>query len=141
MRRPWLLGAMVALGLSACVTVNKSVLMDRSSAPVPASQVYVYFQEDELPADCQRVAILNAEGADGWTNESQMFDKLREEAGKLGGNAIQMRGMEDPGTGERVVSALFGTASTRDGEAVALWCPSEIPPQSTAAPDTSRLTR
>jgi hypothetical protein len=70
-----------------------------------------------------------------------MFDKLREEAGKLGGNAIQMRAMEDPGTGERVVSALFGTASTRDGEAVALWCPSRTAPPTTAAPDTSRFTR
>lgn len=113
-----------ALMVSACVSVSKSVLMDRSFAPVPKQDVYVFLLDDELPEDCERVALLSASGEVDWTDEAQMIDKMREEAGKLGGNAIQLRSIEDPGTGERVVAALFDTEADRDGSAIALWCPS-----------------
>ena len=114
--------------LSACVSVSKSVLMDRSATPVPQHDVYVFLDNGEVPTDCERVALLNASGDDTFTNEGQMIDKLRQEAGKLGGNAILLQGMEDPGAGERFASALFGTRSDRDGQAVALWCPSRVKP-------------
>ena len=52
-----------------------------------------------------------------------MIDKLRSEAGKLGANALHLQAMEDAGTGERVVSALFGTEADRDADVLALWCP------------------
>jgi hypothetical protein len=55
-----------------------------------------------------------------------MIDKLRSEAGKLGANAIYLRTVEDPGTGERVASAIFGTEADRDSEALALWCPERL---------------
>lgn len=109
--------------LTGCISVNKSVLMDRSMYPVPTGEVHVFLPRDEVPTSCQRVAILNASGDENFTNESQMIDKLREEAGKLGANAIMMGEIEDPGSGERIASALFGTASDRDSQAEALWCP------------------
>jgi hypothetical protein len=109
---------------TACVSVSKSVLMDRSFAPVPLQDVYVFLLDDPIPEDCERVALLSASGEVDWTDESQMIDKMREEAGKLGANAIQLRSIEDPGTGERVVAALFDTEADRDGSAIALWCPS-----------------
>lgn len=114
----------VSVFATACVTVSKSVLMDRSFAPVPQQDVYVFLLEDEIPEDCERVALLSASGEVDWTDESQMIDKMREEAGKLGANAIQLRSIEDPGTGERVVAALFDTEADRDGSSIALWCPS-----------------
>lgn len=108
---------------TACVSVSKSVLNDRSAYPVAQPDVYVFLPGDEIPESCERVALLHASGPQDWTNESQMLDKLREEAGKLGANAIQIQTMEDAGTGERVVAALFGTGSDRDSDAIALWCP------------------
>lgn len=112
---------------AACVTVSKSVLMDRSAHPVPRAQVYVYLAGDSIPESCERVAILHASGSQDHTNESQMIDKLREEAGKLGANAVHLQTMDDAGTGERVVSALFGTTADRDSDALALWCPDRAP--------------
>lgn len=108
---------------TACISVNKTVLMDRSTNPVPQDEVHVFLPRDEIPSTCQRVAILNASGDESFTDESQMIQKLREEAGKLGGNAILMGEIEDPGSGERIASALFGTTSDRDSQAEALWCP------------------
>lgn len=127
MKRQWIPAASVfavTLFATACVTVSKSVLMDRSFAPVPKQDVYVFLPEDTTPDDCERVALLSASGEVDWTDESDMIDKMRDEAGKLGANAIQIRSIEDPGTGERVVAAIFETEADRDGSAIALWCPS-----------------
>jgi hypothetical protein len=108
---------------TGCVTVSKSVLMDRSSMPVPEESVQVFLANDQIPESCERVAILHASGEEDWTDEGQMIDKLRSEAGKLGANALHLMTMEDPGTGERLVAALFDTEADRDADALALWCP------------------
>jgi hypothetical protein len=112
--------------LAGCVTVSKSVLMDRSHSPVARDDVYVFIAGDIIPESCQRVALLHASGDEDLTEEGDMIDKLREEAGKLGANALHLRTMEDPGTGERVVAAVFGTSADRDSDAIALWCPDGV---------------
>lgn len=119
--------ALVALCAVAagCVSVSKSVLTQRyASRPVPRDNVYVFLAStgDSIPEACKRVAILHASGAEMAT-EGKMYDKLREEAGKLGANAVFVQNMKDPGTGERVAGALFGTGTDKDSDAVALHCP------------------
>ena len=102
------------LALAACVTVSKSVLLDRSAHPVPQEEVTLLLASDSIPADCERVAMLHGSGPDGYTDEGDMWNKLRDEAGKLGANAVHMQSMEDPGGGERFASALFGTQADRE---------------------------
>ena len=87
------------------------------------SEVQVYFESDEIPENT-RVAILSGKGSETYTNESDLIDKLREEAGKLGANAIILGEMEDPSAGKQFVSALFGTSSDRKGQAIAIYVPS-----------------
>jgi len=120
----WVVPAVMLLlvSLAGCVSVNKSIL-DSSfqTQPIPASEVRVFFADDELPEHV-RVAILNASGDSGFTNESQMIDKLREEAGKLGANAIVLEDLREPSAGERAVNAFFGGMATgqRKGGALAI---------------------
>jgi len=112
--------------LGGCVTVNSTVLMDRSAMPVAPMDVYIYLSGDVVPESCERVAILHAEGSQESTNPSQMLDKMREEAGKLGANAVHVRAMQDAGTSERIASwILDDVEAQRTGEALALWCPGE----------------
>ncbi|NNF25650.1 MAG: hypothetical protein HKN73_00315 [Gemmatimonadetes bacterium] len=113
----------VLLAAASCVTVSKTVLQDRSAAPVPTGDVLLLLPGDAVPEGCERVAILHASGDEDLTDETDIYNKFREEAGKLGANAVEVRTMEDPGTGERVASALLGTESDRDSEAIALFCP------------------
>jgi hypothetical protein len=110
--------------LAGCVTVNKSIL-DRSfmTTPVPKEGVHVYLPGDEVPGHT-RVAILNAEGDVEMTDEGEMIDKLREEAGKLGANAIIMGEIKDPGTGAVVANAILGTEANRKTQAIAIFVPS-----------------
>jgi hypothetical protein len=132
--RIWFLTVLVVALSSGCVMVNKSVLRDNPTGEVFAKEdVQVYFEDDTLPVHL-RVAILTGKGHDEWTNEGQMVDKLREEAGKLGANAIVLKGIKDPGAGTKFVSALFGTSSNRKGEALAIFVP---PPEPEMAPLTT----
>lgn len=116
------------LVLTSCVQVSKSVL-DHSfaSAPVPREGVNVLLASvgDEIPEACTRVAILHGSGPEEWTDEGDMINKLREEAGKVGANTLFIQNMVDPGTGERIVSAIFETEADRDPDAIALFCPAE----------------
>ncbi len=106
-----------------CVHVNKSILNSNPTGEIfPKEEVQVYFESDSIPKHT-RIAILTGKGSDDYTDESQMIDKLREEAGKLGANAIILKGIKDPGAGQKFVSALLGTASERKGEAIAVYVP------------------
>ena len=116
---PWVL-----LAVSGCVTVSKSVLVDRSDMPVPLEDVYVFLPGDVVPEDCERVAILSAEGDEDLTDQAEMIDKMREETGKLGGNALLLEEVEEPGLGERVLAAVTETSAERRASAQSLWCPS-----------------
>lgn len=107
---------------SACISVSKSVLtQDYRMSPVARDDVYVFFAYDEI-CEHDRIAILAAEGDEELTSEGQMIDKLREEAGKLGANAIVLNHVEEPGGGERVVAAATGDSAERRGQAVAIRC-------------------
>ena len=122
----FLLVGICLMALGACVTVSKSILIDSyMTNPVPLAEVTLLLasMNDSIPTDCERVAVLHASGDQDITDEGQILNKLREEAGKLGANTVFVQNMEDAGTGERVVSAIFGTESDMDSDAMALFCP------------------
>jgi len=114
----------LALGATACVNVGKTVLNRSFQAdPVARDDVYVYVPGDTVP-EHTRVALLDAEGDADLFQNSDLINKLREEAGKLGANAIILGELEDPGTGARVAEAILGTTANRTGQAIAIFVPS-----------------
>lgn len=123
MRFPTLLVLVAPLALGACVTANATMLGPRQHrTPVPEDEVRVFLAEDEVPASCERVAIINTSGDADVTNESQMIRAARRRAGKLGANAIQIRRTREPGTGTRIASAVLGFPADRKGEMLAFDC-------------------
>ncbi len=116
--------AVAALVATSCVSVNKSVLRP-GLPPVPEWAVQVFFETDSIP-EHTRVAILHASGSSGFTDEAEMIDRLREEAGKLGANAIILSGIKEPGAGEKFVNYLASgwVDGERRGGALAIWVPS-----------------
>lgn len=113
----------VAALATGCVSVSKSVL-DPSymDDPYYEDEVGVFLISDVPPQECSRVALLHASGTNN-SSEGQIIDKLREEAGKLGANAIHIQSAEDAGGVERALAAAFDTPSDKDWEAIALHCP------------------
>lgn len=114
----------IVVVLTACVSVSKSILdTSFSLRPVPQQRVSVLLASlgDTLPSNCTRVALLHASAAE-LASEGRIYDKLREEAGKLGANTLYIQSMEDVGIGERIVGALMLAAADKDSDAIALHC-------------------
>ena len=127
MRSRVLAGMLALLAAAACVSVNRSILAPSPTGRTfPLEAVTVYFESDSIPQHT-RLAILNARGDADMTNEAAMIDKLREEAGKLGANAIILGDLEEPGTGARIAGAVFGTSTNRETQAIAIYVPSLDP--------------
>ncbi|MEM7494579.1 MAG: hypothetical protein AAF471_00225 [Myxococcota bacterium] len=108
--------------LVSCFSLNKSLLSRRHQhLPVPTEEVYVYSPGEEEPENYEKIAILYAK-SDELVAESSIIDKFREESGKLGANAIILKGeLVGPDTGDRVANAVFGTPSERRGQAIAIY--------------------
>lgn len=127
---------LILLALSACVTVRATPLPNvtphnRFFMP---GRVDIRLSGETMPDNCERLALLSGSGSSGWTNDSQMFNKLRQKAGELGANVVLLQGnVEEPGAGEAILSAVIGTPSDRNATAVAYFCPEATLPQAVRA--------
>ena len=110
--------------LAGCVTVSESILM-AGLPPVPMEEVVVYFADDDIP-EHSRVAILTASGHYTATTEGKMYDKLREQAGLLGANAVVVEDFREPSGTGKVVSAVFGVGGNRKGQAMAILIAEDV---------------
>lgn len=113
-----LLPCLALLALAGCVTVSESVLI-RGLPPVHPDNIVIYFADDEVP-EHKRVAVLVGRGHYAATTEGKMYDKLREEAGKLGANGVIVEEFREPSGTGKVVSAVLGVGGNRKGQAMAI---------------------
>lgn len=119
-----------ALVLStACIGVKRAVLVDRSDHPVPLEEVTVFLPEDEIPEGCERIAVLAAAGDYSHADFGDLLERLREEAGELGANAIHIRIMSEAANWQgtdlpeiRDARYLLSARRGRDARAFALHC-------------------
>ncbi len=112
----------LAVLVSGCVSINHTMLdTGPGYAPVPAPEVQVFFERDELP-EHTRVALLYGKTFDNLTTESKLIEKLREAAGALGANGVVLLGQTDLGGDIRISGdPLTGyNESGRRGQALAI---------------------
>ena len=114
--------AVVALLVSSCTSVPHYVLMDRSATPVPATEVGVLLPDDEIPEDCERVALLFAKRNRHFTYGS-LRNSLREDAGDYGANAIHIRFTSNENMAVFAGAPVPFGGVERDVDAIALYCP------------------
>ena len=121
--------AVAALVLTtACIGVKRAVLVDRSDHPVPLEEVTVFLPDDEIPEDCERMALLAAAGDMGH-DFGDLLHELRKEAGELGANAIHIQIMSEAGNWQGMdvteikdARYLLWARRGRDARAFALHC-------------------
>ena len=118
--------AVAVLFVSSCVNVPHYVLMDRSAHSVPAEEVYIFQPDDEIPADCERIALLFAKRNWHFT-DGGLRNSLREDAGDYGANAIHFRFTSEENLAVLSSPPIPYGGMERNVDAVALHCPRETP--------------
>ncbi|SRR6266478_4130894 len=118
----WMVGMLGVYALSACVSVQSTRLgAGVIHPPVPADRVAIYRTAEQVGTQYHEVALLSASGDYSYTNEEQMYKRMREKAGALGANGIVLDSMSEPTTGAKVARFLIGTPAQRTGKAVAIY--------------------
>lgn len=112
----------LVLLLSGCVHMSRSVLLDRSSAPVPAEQVRVVSVADSIPHGCERVADLHASASKELSSDEKVIGKFKQEAGKLGANVVRV-GEGYSSFHSLASSSIFDSQDAREFDGEAFWCP------------------
>ena len=131
---------------TACIGVKRAVLVDLSDSPVPPEEVTIFLPDDNIPEDCERMALLAAAGDLG-RDFGDLLQKLREEAGELGANALDIQFMSEAGSWDRMGPRETGNAGYlrwarqgRDMRAFALYCLGGTAPvrQATTGPGSAK---
>lgn len=112
---------LLTMALSGCVHVSKSVIVDRSDQPVPMEEVNVVFDNDDVPDACERVAFMHANASEDFTDQRELADKFKKEAGKLGANTVYV---QESYASSQASTSLFESGSDTEFDAEAFWCPS-----------------
>nr|AGS49912.1 hypothetical protein [uncultured bacterium esnapd22] len=123
MRRILPLAMVALLPLAGCVSARATMLgQNEQLPPVLETDVRVFLNEGQIPAECSPYALIHTTGAANMTDETDMIAAARRRAGKIGANGVLLGEVKEPGTGTQVVSAIFGVPANRKGQLVAYRC-------------------
>lgn len=84
-------------------------------------QVAIYRTEEQVPGEYQEVALLHVTGSEAWSTESEVYQKMREEAARLGANAVILQPVREPSTREKIAARRLNLDMGRDGRAIAIY--------------------
>lgn len=107
--------------LVSCVSTDATMLSSKTFPPLTPEEVTIYLSEDDIPGEFERIAIINAKGDSGMTNERQMYDAVRKRAASVGANGVLHAVVQEPGSGAKVAAAVFGVSASRRAEMVAIF--------------------
>lgn len=133
-----LLSAFVGLlSLTGCVQTQATMLDPTERAPLTEDQVRVYRTAENVECEYTEVAVINAQGSAGGTNESQMVSAAKKRAARIGANGVILGTVNEPSAGARIAGAIFGVGSERRGEMLAIFVDEPCRPRTQATPAAS----
>lgn len=129
---------LVAVLVGACVSLNTTQLApDLTYDPVAQNEVRIFQGPDEIPEPYVKLALFNASGSHNFTDESDLYNKMREEAAKQGCNGVVLQGTEDAGTAEKI---FFGSGADREATAVCVRYGEDVDPADATESQTDEST-
>lgn len=116
------------MAMTGCVSVNATRLdPSKQYAPVPAHEVRIFLDDERVPTGYVNVALVWAEASMEWRDESDLMNRMRQIAAGLGANGLIVRGIEEPGTVERIAAAVFDSETNRQAKGVAIRYGDSVP--------------
>lgn len=126
MRVPTLLAA-CSLVFSGCLSVTATQLgppsLGTDRPRIAPDQVAVYRAEEYVPADYEEVALLHVTGPEAWSTEAGVYRKMREEAARLGANAVILQPVREVSGRQKVKARQLNLDLGREGRAIAIYVP------------------
>ena len=117
---------LLAVVVCACVSTN-AALIDPSVqlARTCPTAIKLYTTPDRVGKPYREVAVLNAKGESGWSDEGDMINSMRDKAAEVGANGIILNKIDEPSALTKVIGAVAKTGTQRKGAALAIYVPSD----------------
>lgn len=130
---------LVLFGATGCISTQATRLGSSDRPSVSEDAVRVYRTAETIGCEYEEVAIINAQGSSGMTNENQMIRAAKKRAAKSGANALVLSRINEPSAGAKVAGAIFGVSPERRGEMIAVYVhepcrPTGVAPAGTTTP-------
>lgn len=108
---------------AGCVTTNATMLGSATAVrpKLAPTEVRIYRTADQIKARYEEVALINAAGQAGSTNEAKMLEAMRKKAAEVGANGLILDAISEPSAGAKIAGAFLGTGAERKGKAVAIY--------------------
>jgi hypothetical protein len=111
-----------SLFVAGCVAVNATQLGELTARPpLDPTTVVIYRTANQVPRRYDEVALLNATGSTGFTDEKGMLEAMKKRAAKIGANGVILDAISEPSAGAKVAAAIFGVSAERKGKALAIF--------------------
>jgi hypothetical protein len=124
LNRPRILIILGLFGLIVACVSTKGLYLDPTAdryPPVPPESVRIFVTEADLDTlNYVKIGIIEATGSGEYTSQTGMINAIRKKAASMGGNAILLPQIEEPGAGAKVAGAILGTGTERKGNAIVL---------------------
>lgn len=111
----------VVMMLAACISTNAVQLGQPGQyAAVTPEEVKVFLTEEDVKADFDKVALINAEGNYNWATDEKLINAMKKKAAQLGANAIILGEFKDPSTVEKIADAVIGVGGEKKAKVLAI---------------------
>ena len=110
--------------LVSCVSPTSTTVLDQSRVRQPSvvpDKIVIYRNAAQVPGKYEEIALLNTSMDSTWSRPDAMYTSMREEAAKVGANAIILDSESEPSAGAKIAGAFLGTGAKRTGKAVAIY--------------------
>jgi hypothetical protein len=120
-KRNYSMGLLAVLMLAGCISTNAVRLGEPRQYPaVQPEEVQVFLKEEDVKAEFDKVAIINAEGNYTYANDEKMINAMKKKAAQLGANAIILGEFKDPSTVEKIADAVIGVGGEKTAKVLAI---------------------
>ena len=109
--------------LAACTSTAHSVRLETGPArpPLPADSVRIYRSAAQVPGPYVEVGIITAQGYTITVDDARLIERMREEAGKLGANALILDASSDGAAQQGKVNVQVNEPQMAKGRSVAIY--------------------
>ena len=118
----------VVVALAACATQSRIVATNPavSLSPTCTEAVDVYADRDHVPYDYYEVALVTARGNSVYTGNGDILKAMRNKAASVGANGLVINSLGATHATVKIIgAAVGGNDAERNGQAIAIWMPSD----------------
>ena len=104
--------------LSSCAYTRVIPLKDKTYPPIPVEEVTIFVDEEDLPEEFEKVAIITTDYSSGY--DKTKWNSVKKKCASIGCNGVYQKFEKRASSGEKIAGAIFGYSTSDKAEFIAI---------------------